>query len=56
MEKFFNANNNVEAKKLYRLLSIKYHPDRNTNKINADKEFKILGAIYDILKKKYKII
>ena len=42
--------NDVEIKKSYRKLAMKYHPDRNKDNQDAEKKFKEVSAAYEILK------
>jgi DnaJ-class molecular chaperone len=39
----------VEIKKAYRRLALKYHPDRNQNDREAEKTFKEIGEAYEVL-------
>ncbi|WMC19733.1 MAG: molecular chaperone DnaJ [Enterobacteriaceae bacterium PC38] len=41
-------SNNIEIKKAYKRLAMKYHPDRNKDK-NAEKRFKEIKEAYEIL-------
>lgn len=40
----------VELKKAYRKLAMKYHPDRNKGDISAEKKFKEASEAYDVLR------
>jgi DnaJ-class molecular chaperone len=39
----------VEIKKAYRRLALKYHPDRNQDDREAEKTFKEIGEAYEVL-------
>lgn len=44
----------AELKKAYHKLAMQYHPDRNSNAIQAEKKFKEINAAYDVLKDEQK--
>jgi len=40
---------NEELKKSFRVMAIKYHPDKNTNKEMAEQNFKVVNTVWQIL-------
>lgn len=50
-----NSASDVDIKKAYRKLALKWHPDKNpNNKIDAEKKFKEISEAYEILSDKNK--
>lgn len=39
----------LEIKKAYRKLALRWHPDKNNDKVEAEKQFKIIAEAYEIL-------
>lgn len=44
-----NSANDIEIKKAYKKLAMKYHPDRNQDDKNAEEKFKKIGEAYEVL-------